>query len=241
MPKINLEGTEFEFSILPFRLLADKYWVRTRISIKNEYVNYAFESEEITRDEMERWLFSAFRLLAGAYEKPRSLAFEKSKILVDFIPFSQEGVELTRQTLRENDCLMAVRLVMASSDKKGTLGGVYSLLLHRKDIEIFANSLKEEFDEVLKKYMQGKGKYLFIGVSPFGFKGCNYWYLDETGTVQAGDYVWARMGRRKIVQILYVDSVRKSDEDGAPYPLITVKKIIRKATEQEVQDWKNNL
>ena len=82
MPKINLQGTEFEFSILPFRLLADRYWVRAKISIKNEYVNYVMESEEITCYEMEKWLFSAFRLLAGAYEKPRSVAFEKSKIFM---------------------------------------------------------------------------------------------------------------------------------------------------------------
>lgn len=241
MPKINLQGTEFEFSILPFRLLADRYWVRAKISIKNEYVNYVMESEEITRYEMEKWLFSAFRLLAGAYEKPRSVAFEKSKTFIDLIPFCQEGVELTRQTLRENDCLMAIRLVMTSSDKTGTLGGVYSLLMHRKEIEVFANGLKEEFDKVVKKYIQGKGKYSFIGVSPFGFNGCNYWYLDETGTVKEGDYVWAKMGRRKIEQILYVDSVRKSNADDAPYPLASVKKIIRKATEKEVQDFKNNL
>ena len=108
-------------------------------------------------------------------------------------------------------------------------------------IEEVKYKLQEEFDKVVKKYIQGKGKYSFIGVSPFGFNGCNYWYLDETGMIKEGDYVWAKMGRRKIEQILYVDSIRKSNEDDAPYPLASVKKIIRKATEQEVLDWKNNL
>jgi hypothetical protein len=56
--------------------------------------------------------------------------------------------------------------------------------------------------------------------------------------VQDGDYVWLKMGRRKIEQIAYVDSVRRADENDAPYPLAQVKKIIRKATKEEVEEWK---
>lgn len=238
MPKINLQGTEFEFSVLPLRTFADKYVARTKIAVKNEFIDYENISESITRDELQKWIFSAFRLLAGAYEKPRTLEFERANLSVDFVPFTPVGAEVTRETLRANDCITSVRLVMVSQNQKTTLGGVYSLLLHRKELEIFAKELQEEFDTVFKKYLKGKGKYSFVGVSPFGFTGCNYWYLDETNSVQDGDYVWLKMGRRKIEQIAYVDSVRRADENDAPYPLAQVKKIIRKATNEEVEEWK---
>lgn len=241
MPKINLRDTEFEFSVLPLRLFADKYVARTKIKIKNEFIDYENVSESMTREELQKWIFSAFRLLAGAYDKPRTFEFERANFSVDLIPFAPENTEITRESLRANECIMAFRLLMISSNQKNTLGGVYSLLLHRKEIETFAKGVQAEFDAVFKKYMKGKGQYCFVGVSPLGFAGCNYWYLDETKTVKEGEYVWAKMGRRKIEQVVYVDSVRKANQDDAPYPLAEVKKIIRKATQEETEEWKKKI
>ncbi len=236
MPKINLQGTEFEFSVLPLKLFSNGFWARTKISIKNEFVSYSETGEMISRDELEKWIFSMFRLLAGAYGQERSLGFEKAGFAVDLYPFMKEGLETTRTERRENDCVMVVRLLMRSSDKKTLLGGVYSLLFHRQEIEEFALALRKEFDAVFEKFVRGRGKHLFVGVSPFGFSGCNYWYLDETDTVKQGDYVWVTMGRHKLEQIVFVDSVRRCDEDDAPYPLNVVKKIIRKATGEEIEN-----
>ena len=237
MPKIKVDGTEFEFSILPCRLFADKFWVRTKISIKNEFVHYEKENEFLTRDEVEKWIFSMFRLLAGAYDKPRSIEFEKAELSFDLVPFAPEGEVITREFLRGNDCIMSVRLVMQTEDEE-CVGGVYSLLLHREHIREFASGLRVEFDKVFKKYLKGKGKYQFVGVSPFGFEGCNYWYLAERGEVECGDFVWVKMGRRKLEQIVLVDGVRRADEDSAPYPFNEVKRVIRKATQEEVDEWK---
>ena len=68
-----------------------------------------------------------------------------------------------------------------------------------------------------------------------GYKGCNYWYLDPSKKVKAGDYVWARMGKHNTEQIVYVDSVRYCTEDTAPYDPLRVRKILRKATIEELQ------
>ena len=235
MPKINLQGTEFEFSVLPLKLFSDKFWAKTRISIKNEFISYSETGESISRDELEKWIFCMFRLLAGAYSKERSIEFEKAGFAVDLYPYQQDGLETTRVERRENDCRMIIRLLMRSSDKKRLLGGVYSLLFHREEIEDFVCALRKEFDEIFEKFLCGKGKHLFVGVSPLGTKGCNYWYLDQTGQTKKGEYVWVRMGRRKIEQIVYVDSVRCFDEDNSPYPFSEVKKIIRKATDEEIK------
>ena len=236
MPKINLQGTELEFSVLPLKLFSNGFWARMKISIKNEFVSYSEISENITRDELEKWIFSMFRLLAGAYGQERSIAFEKAGLAVDLYPYTKDGFETTRLERRENDCVMSLRLLMRSSDKKTLLGGVYSFLFHRQEIEKFACSLREEFNAVFEKLVHGRGKYLFVGVSPLGFSGCNYWYLDESNTVKYGDYVWVTMGRRKLKQIVFVDSVRRCNEEDSPYPLDSVKKIIRKATDEEIEN-----
>ena len=72
------------------------------------------------------------------------------------------------------------------SKTKEFLGGVYSLLLHRGDIEKFAKEMREEYDKIFVKRVHGIGKYQFAGVSPLGYKGCNYWYWDASGETKKG-------------------------------------------------------
>ena len=73
-----------------------------------------------------------------------------------------------------------------------------------------------------------------MGVSPLGYEGCNYWYLDESGAVKKGDFVWVRMGRRNLEQIVTVDSVRHFGGENAPYEPSSVKRVLRIATDEEV-------
>ena len=234
MAMIEREGTRFSINVLPLKLLSKGIWARTEIIIENEYVQYKDLGEYILREELDQWIVAMFRLLAGGYASEYSLAFEKAGIAVDLYPYTEEGGEASRQARRENDCIMAIRLLMRSKDKKRLLGGVYSLLLHREDIEKFALELREEYDSVFEKLGKGKGRYLFIGVSPRGYHGCNYWYLDPTKSVQPGDYVWVRMGRHNIEQIVYVDDIKYCNEDTAPYNPLKVKQVLRKATEEEL-------
>lgn len=85
-------------------------------------------------------------------------------------------------------------------------------------------------------------KILYVGVSPKPYYGCNYWYVDESGKTQAKTYVWARMGKRDIKQLVYVDSVRWCDLNEAPYPYDRAKRILGQATEEESaiaeKEWK---
>ena len=83
--------------------------------------------------------------------------------------------------------------------------------------------------------IHGSGKHVFVGVSPRGYTGCNYWYLDPSDSIVAGDYVWVRMGRHNTEQVVYVDSVRRFDEQTAPYDPSAVKQVLRKATEKEIK------
>ena len=80
--------------------------------------------------------------------------------------------------------------------------------------------------------------YLFVGVSPRGYRGCNYWYIDEGKKTLPGDYVWAAMGRHDTEQVVYVDSVRLCDNASAPYPADKARRILRRATETEVAEAK---
>lgn len=235
MPTVDIQGTKFTFSVLPLKWLTSDFKARVEIRIENKYVSYAYEEKEILASELEEWIFSMFRLLAGAYKREYSFVFENTGIAVDLYPHTENGGEVSREERRKNDCVMAFRLLMRT-EKKGFLGGVYTFLLHREDILAFATKLREEYEKVFIKRIHGRGKNHFAGVSPLGYKGCNYWYLDESGKVKAGDYVWVQMGRHNTEQIVYVDSVRYFAEDTAPYPVNRVKKILRAATEEEIKN-----
>ncbi len=234
MATIELQGTKFSISVLPLKLFSKRDLVKTEIGIENEYVSYKEVGENISREEFEEWIFSMFRLLAGAYGREYNISFENAKIAIDLYPYTKSGNEVSREERRQNDCVMAIRMLFRSSDKKKFLGGVYSLLLHRKEIETLATALRAEFDAVFAQTDKNKGKYLFVGVSPRGYKGCNYWYLDKSGTVKPQEYVWVRMGRHNTEQIVYVDSVKYCNDDTAPYNPERVKQVLRKATEEEI-------
>jgi len=233
MAAFNVYGTEFTFTILKKRLLSDGFWARVELGVQNEYISYHDILETITREELEEWIFSMFRLLAGAYATQRTLNFERAGLAVDLQAYTENGREVSRQVRRENDCKMAIQFLLRSKDKKKHLGGVQSFVLHRGDIQKFAQSLREEFNEAFGKLVHGRGKYRFVGVSPMGYAGCNYWYFDPTDSVETGDRVWVRMGRHNTEQIAIVDSVRFFDDETAPYDPQTVKRILKKATEQE--------
>ena len=162
------------------------------------------------------------------------LPSEKVIVYVSISPFSE--LEVPREERRRQDCVMRISLLMRSSDKKQFLDGVYSILLHRAEISIFVEALRKEFEAAFQKHGVGKGKYLFVGVSPRGYRGCNYWYFDPTGTTLPGDYVWVKMGRHNTEQIVYVDSIKFCNEDTAPYSPDRVKQILRKATQEEIDE-----
>lgn len=234
MAEMNLQGTKFSFTLLPLRIFHGEEWARAEISVENDHIAYKCVEKGISSAQLEEWIFCMFRLLAGAYKKEYSLSFESAGFAVDFYAYTEEGNEVSREERRKRDCVMAVRVLMRS--KKGEfLGGVYSLLFHRKDIERFAKALREEYDKIFIKRVHGIGKYLFVGVSPLGYSGCNYWYFDASGEAKKGDYVWAEIGSHNTRQIVYVDSVRYFDEDTAPYNLDSVKQILCDASQEELK------
>ena len=235
MPSIDLQGTNFSLRVLPEN--GNKNFINVEIEIINEYLSYKHLCSNMTFEEMEEWLFAMSRLLAGAYGKECNLSFEKAGIAVDLYPYTDNGKAVERIERREKDCVMIVRMLLKSSKGKSFLGGIHSFLFHKKEIEVFSGKLREEFDKYYAQRGHGMGKYLFVGVSPQGYKGCNYWYLDPSESTHKGDYVWVRMGRHNTEQVVYVDSVRRFDDESAPYDPSAVKQVLRKATEKEIKQF----
>ena len=236
MATVRMQGTEFSLSVLPLSLLSSTQWAKTEIKIENTYVSYKDVGKIFLTSELEEWLFCMFRLLAGGYAKEYSLSFEKAGIAVDMYPYVTANRETTREERRENDCKMCVHFIMKQKNKDEYLGGVYSIIFHREDIRVFAESLRKEFYERYESRLKGRGKYLFAGLSPLEYGGCNYWYFDPSNSVASGDYVWVKMGRHDLLQIARVDTVRRFNDDSAPYDPATVKQVLRKATEEELKN-----
>ncbi len=239
MATIEQQGTTFTFSVLPSGLFARGTVAKTEIAVKNAFIDYRHTGEEFAFDELENWIFAMFRLLAGGYGKETNLSFDGTGFAVDLYPYTENGEEVPREERRKRDSVMAVRLLMKR--KKRFLGGVYTLLLHKAEIERFATALRAEFYQVYARFEKKRGQYLLVGVSPQGYTGCNYWYIDLHKKTKAGDYVWVVMGRRKTRQIVFVDSVRYCDEDTAPCDLDGVRTVERLATAEEVAAWQNTL
>ncbi len=233
MATLLLQDTKFTF-----RLLSpdnkEEYWTKTEIAVENEYIKYKERGNYIARGEIEGFLSALSRLIAGGYEREYSIVFEKAGLAADLYAHTKNGQSVSRTERRENDCVMALRLLMRSRNDS-FLGGVYTLLFHREEIRIFVDELQKEYDTLYAHLVHGSGKYLFAGVSPLGYKGCNYRYFDPTGKVKKGDYVWVRMGRHNTEQIVYVDSVRYYGEEDAPYDPKRVKQVLRKATKEELE------
>ena len=233
MAKIDLQGTTFTLACLPPKpFLQGK--VRLRICVKNDYTDYQDERAVLFED-LEEFVFGMRRLLAGAYRSEYNVQFDRSGIAFDFYPYTKDGGETSREERRANDCVVAVRLLMRSADKRRFIGGVYTLLMHRADVESFSSDLWKEMQEIYPKRVHGRGKFVFAGVSPLGYSGCNYWYLDESKQVAQGDYVWVRMGKHNTEQIVLVDSVRRFTPITVPFDPNAVKRILRKATPEEIE------
>ena len=75
--------------------------------------------------------------------------------------------------------------------------------------------------------------YCFVGVSPRGCYGCNYWYIDEKKQSEPDTYVWVCMGNKNKEQIVYVDSVQYCTAGNAPYDVNKAKRILRQAQKEE--------
>ena len=84
MPTIKLQGTEFTFSVLPQNSSSDGFFVKTKLAVKNEVINYEEISERLSISEAEEFVCLMARTLAGAYSKGYSFAPEKSGFAVDF-------------------------------------------------------------------------------------------------------------------------------------------------------------
>lgn len=232
---LDFEGTRFSLFIYPPTPNADGSWVEIGLGIENEHIRY-HDRMKISFADLDGWITAAFRLLAGAYKGEYSLALEGTGLAVDFYPYTDGNREISREERRNHDCVMAVRMLMRSADKKRFLGGVYTILAHKEDVARFAEEARKGLDEYYARFANGAGKYLYVGVSPMGYRHCSYWYLDESKTVKAGDFVWVRMGRHNTEQIVTVDRVCYYDAETAPFPPENVKRVLRKATPTEIKE-----
>ena len=243
MATVELQGTRLTCEILAPEQQTGEARVCLRVAIKNEYLSYEEVSRKILLQDMEEWIVSMSRLLAGAYAREYNLVFEQAGLAVDLYPNHDGGKGLSRADRRNSDCMMAIRLLMHSADRHSFLGGVYTLLFHKEEISAFCKELSNEFEKAYSNYLQGKGTLTYVGVSPLGYRGCSYWYFADSALdkavidgreLQKGDFVWVRMGRRNLEQIVHVDVVRLFTEETAPYDSKRVKRVLKVATKEEV-------
>lgn len=238
MATVILRGTTFTFSVQEKPKRWDGYTLSVKISVKNEFIDYASE-RFCNYEDVEEMLFASFRLLAGGYRKEYTLRLDGVNAVLNFNPDIEEGVtELTRTYLRSRDCKLMFNMLFYSNKEKNTIGGVYSVIIPRNALKLFAETLQTELRPYTDEQNKRRGKYMFVGVSPQGYKGCNYWYLDPEKKTKPNTFVWVKMGRGNALQLVYVDNVRRFDEVSAPYDVTLVKRIVGQATQEDIAEAK---
>ncbi len=193
--KISLLNGEREFTV---RFVIEKDGKHATCALPTSY------------DEVDAFLISVRRFLAGAYNDEATILFA--------------GVEVV---LIPDNKTVCFRFDNATVKMDGREAGELSLAL-RSQLE--RSGVRDE---------SGEEKYRFVGVSPRGNRGCYYWYLDPTFSVCEGDYVWVKMGRHNTEQVVYVDGIRRCGEENVPYPVQRAKHVLRKATEREIETYRN--
>ena len=126
MATLDIQGTSFTFSVLSTDKKSNSFLAKTEVIVQNAYVDYRQVGEYWSYEEIENWIFSMFRLLAGGYGTEKSVAFERSGLAVDLYPHTENGEEVSREERRNHDCIMAIRLLFRKDSNY--LGGVYTPL-----------------------------------------------------------------------------------------------------------------
>lgn len=175
--------------------------------MKSEGKNLTY-SHAVSYREIDRFLISMRRFLAIAYTDAYQMSV--AGVVADFRPNNKEIVF-------QFDGL--------------------PVQIREREIDIISRELRSELDLLIPNNGNAKGKYRFVGVSPRGYRGCYYWYLDCMDQIQPGEYVWVKMGRHNTEQVVFVDGVLLCNDNDAPYDINLVKRVLRRATEKEIQSF----
>ncbi|MBE7068218.1 MAG: hypothetical protein E7381_02845 [Clostridiales bacterium] len=254
---LQLNGTEVEFSILSS---SGRDWVDIRFLVTTDNIRFEKAGAYLTRNELEKFLSVTDFLLKGKIVRKYSLTWKKLGLRIVFVPNAEIG--LMRPEEREHaTCQMQFEIFTRNKDTGLWNATSVVVRLARVEIEKLLDGLLQEYTVAVGKpqekdkfsYFHNKeteeqpliaetgtaqsddGAYLYVGVSPRGCVGCNYWYVDEEKRTQANTYVWVTMGRRNTEQIVYVDSVRYCNANDAPYPINKTKRVLRQTTQEETE------
>ena len=237
MAEITVEGTTFALTLEKKPLLWDGYSAVLRIAVKNEFINYENKCR-CSLEDVELIYFVLRRLVAGGYRKHVLMRLEGANLALDVDPHVDEGMELTREYLRAQPYTATFSLLLYSHAVANTLGGVFTFILNRDHVTPFADELQKELEPYQETISKRNGKYMFVGVSPQGYKGCNYWYFDPTKMTKPNTFVWVKMGRSKLEQLVYVDCVRYFRVEEVPYDIDRCSRVLKQATPQDIVEAK---
>ena len=254
---LQLNGTEVEFSILSS---SGRDWVDIRFLVTTDNIRFEKAGAYLTRNELEKFLSVTDFLLKGKIVRKYSLNWKKLGLKIVFVPNAEIGLMCPEE--RElATCQMQFEIFTRNKDTGLWNATSVVVRLARVEIEKLLDGLLQEYIVAFGKpqekdkfsYFHNKeteeqpliaetgtaqsdeGAYLYVGVSPRGSVGCNYWYVDEEKRTQANTYVWVTMGRRNTEQIVYVDSVRYCNASDAPYPINKTKRVLRQTTQEETE------
>lgn len=240
MVSITANGSTIHFIISKKPLLWDGSSVGVTIAVQNETVTYTSAPTRCDFEDLENLLYNIYRLIAGGHRKRKQTRVEgiDGWFIFDPIVDGDYGYP-SREFLRAQPFKMDMRLVLSSKREQF---GEFAFSVDKEQLKVFAYQLNEELSPYLRALSKCHGKYMFVGVSPQGYKGCNYWYFDPEKKTQPNTFVWVKMGRNETLQLVYVDSVRRFNEYSAPCSIDTKKRVLKQANEEDIaqakQIWK---
>ena len=233
MAIVTVGDTKFTFSPKKKPLLWDGYSLGMTIAVHNEFISYENSKHRCDFEEVEQFYFTLRRLIAGGYRSEPCFRIEGANMSVAIGLGVLNPENCSRERLRTANYTVTISLAFVSN-LKNEPNGAYTIVLHREEIKSLADGLQADLAEYANARSKRHGKYLLAGVSPQGYKGCNYWYFDPMGKTKPNTFVWVKMGKNKTLQLVYVDCVRKFNEYDTPHSVNGNKLVLKQATQEDI-------
>lgn len=243
---IDLSGIKVYFHITDYVHSKDydntqtyDVWCTTNISFESEYLRYSTDNCCLLSWEVDEIYSTLNEFLNDELREDTALSFIEPDLCFRF-------------HCKQDECYM--ELIVNIWDN-GAMTDNYSSLCFDKDdccklrdylLEIRNLSYGGRYSE--KNYINNKPKFTidsenkirFIKIAIKPQSHCTYWYIDESGKIEKDTFVWVPIGQKDKPTLVLVKQAVDCNERNAPYAVSLTKKVLRIATEAEVEDsvWK---
>lgn len=187
MPKLKLNDTEFELTVVKYKQEAYNEWSEIRVSVKNRYMNFADSGEILQRAEIDDVICALNDLIYDKIDKVTELEFTEPDLTMQLYParleFSSDKC-IYRTGHGTTECCLDIAIHFRNADGI-YVDEMYIITLNRDQITELLDGLETECGKRKKK----RELIGLVGVSFLGKPRDIYWYRYDGKLLWSQEFV----------------------------------------------------